>query len=137
MSQANIYITQVDADKIRNLLWEAKNTNYRGSPYLKQLAKELDRAVIVQPQEIPPDVITMNSTAVLLDIDTGEEMRYTLVFPEAADITQGKISILAPIGTGMLGFRVGDSFEWDTPGGKRVIRVEKVLFQPEATGDYQ
>jgi regulator of nucleoside diphosphate kinase len=57
------------------------------------------------------------------------------VFPEEADIPQGKISILAPLGTAMLGYRVGDTFEWDTPGGKRSIRVMKILYQPEASGD--
>jgi regulator of nucleoside diphosphate kinase len=97
----------------------------------------LDKAHVVDSHEIPPDVITLNSTARLLDIDSGEAMDYTLVFPEDADVSKGKISVLAPIGTGMLGFRVGDVFEWDTPGGKRKMRVEKVIFQPEASGDYR
>ena len=59
----------------------------------------------------------MRSTASLLDLDTREEMDYTLVFPEDADPLEGKISILAPIGTAMLGYRVGDEFSWGTPDG--------------------
>lgn len=137
MTDQTIYITQADAEKIRALLWEAGASDYRGSPYLKQLRQELDRAVIVEPENIPPDVITMNSTAVLADAETGEEMVYTLVFPDQADLAEGKISILAPIGTGMLGYRVGSSFVWDTPGGPRTLRVSKVTFQPEASGNYQ
>lgn len=136
-NQPSIYITKTDAKKLRDLLWEAQASEYRGSAYLKMLASELDRAQIVESQQIPPDVITLNSTVQLIDQEMDDEMIYTLVFPEAADISQGKISILAPIGTAMLGYRVGDTFEWETPGGKRKIRVGKILFQPEASGDYQ
>lgn len=64
-------------------------------------------------------------------------MDYTLVFPEDADPGKGRISVLAPIGTGMLGCRVGDTFEWDTPSGKRVIHVKRIIYQPEAAGDFQ
>lgn len=137
MTDPMIYVTQADAEKIQALLWEAGASDYRGSPYLKQLRQELERAQIVEPQQIPADVITMNSTAVLVDVETGEEMVYTLVFPDQADLSEGKISILAPIGTGMLGYRVGSSFAWETPGGRRTLRVDKVTFQPEASGNYQ
>jgi len=71
-----------------------------------------------------------------VDLDTGEEEIYTLVFPENADLKQGKISVFAPIGTAMLGYEVGDIFEWEVPAGKRSLRVEKILYQPEASGDY-
>lgn len=137
MNLPSIYITKTDEMKLRDLLWKAKSTEYRGSDYLKMLAGEINRAQIVDPHDIPQDVITLNSTAQLVDQETGDEMVYTLVFPEEADISQGKISILAPIGTAMLGFKVGDTFEWDTPGGKQKIRVVKILFQPEASGDFQ
>lgn len=131
-----IFITQVDAEKLRRLLWDAGSTDYRGSEYLKKLRQELERAEVVDPKLTPPDVITMNSTAVLEDIEAGEEMVYTLVFPEDADLSQGKISILAPIGTGMLGYRVGDIFEWDTPAGRVKIKVKALTYQPEAAGKY-
>jgi regulator of nucleoside diphosphate kinase len=137
MNQPMIFITKTDEEKLRDLIRKAQHTKYRGSAYLKMLAGELDKAQVVDPHNIPPDVITLNSTAHLIDLESGDEMSYTLVFPEEADVSQGKISILAPIGTAMLGYRVGDIFEWDTPGGKRKIRVEKVIYQPEAAGDYQ
>lgn len=135
MTDHQIYITAADADKLRRLIRDAQATEYRNSPYLKMLANELDRSVQVDSRQVPPDVITMNSTAQLREVDTGEEMEYTLVFPEDADPIQGKISILAPIGTAMLGYRVGDIFEWDTPDGVVKIKVESLLYQPERAGD--
>lgn len=91
---------------------------------------------MVALRDIPGDVITMNSKAVLIDLDTGEEMSYTLVFPHDADIDQHKISIFAPIGTAMLGYSVGDTFEWRVPAGLRRLKVKEILYQPEASGDY-
>jgi regulator of nucleoside diphosphate kinase len=135
MTEHAIYITANDAAKLRDLISQAQHSDYRKSSYLQSLSNELDRAVIVEAQKIPPDVITMNSQASLIDVETGEEMLYTLVFPDDADAMQGKISVLAPIGTAMLGYRVGGEFEWDTPGGKLKMRVTKVVYQPEASGD--
>jgi regulator of nucleoside diphosphate kinase len=137
MNQPSIFITTKDVEKLRDLIRDAYHTEYRGSDYLKKLAEEIEKAAVVLPDQIPSDVITLNSTARLVDQKTNEEMLYTLVFPEEADISQGKISILAPIGTAMLGYKVGDTFEWDTPGGKRSIRVKEILYQPEAAGDEQ
>ena len=97
---------------------------------------ELDRAQIVPSQAVPQEVVTMNSIVVLLDPLTRKEETYTLVFPEDADIGQGKISILAPIGTAMLGCEVGDSFESKVPAGKRRMKVNRIVYQPEAAGDH-
>ena len=136
MKENRIVITRVDANKLGDLIVEARNQGYRGSTYLNDLAAEVDRAILVEPKEIPPDVITMNSKVQLFDIENDEHLEYTLVFPEDADVKQGKISVLAPIGTAMLGYRVGDEFIWQTPGGSCRYRVEKILYQPEASGDY-
>ena len=137
MNQPSIFITTKDVEKLRDLIREAYHTEYRGSDYLKKLAEEIQKASVVQPDQIPSDVITLNSTARLVDLETNEEMVYTLVFPEDADSSQGKISILAPIGTAMLGYKAGDTFEWETLGGERTIRVKEMLYQPEAAGDEQ
>jgi regulator of nucleoside diphosphate kinase len=135
MNQPSIFITTKDVEKLRDLIRDAYHTEYRGSDYLKKLAEEIEKASVVLPDQIPSDVITLNSTARLVDRETKEEMVYSLVFPEDADTSQGKISILAPIGTAMLGYKAGDTFEWDTPGGKRIIRVKEIVYQPEAAGD--
>jgi regulator of nucleoside diphosphate kinase len=137
MNQPSIFITTKDAEKLRKLIREAYHSEYRGSDYLKELAEEMEKASVVNPNQIPADVITLSSTARLVDQETNEEMVYMLVFPEDADISQGKISILAPIGTAMLGYKTGDVFEWDTPGGKRTILVKEILYQPESAGDEQ
>jgi len=136
MSDRAIYITEYDRVRLRNLLEDEKASGYRGRDDLKELEAELNRGTVVAPQEVPGDVVTMNSKARLMDLDTGEEMIYTLVFPGDADIEQNKISVLAPIGTAMLGYRVGDTFEWKVPEGLRRLRVEEILYQPEAAGDY-
>ncbi len=135
MSSKNITLTQAEADKIRTLLWNAESSIYQGSPHLKKLEQELNQAIIVEPGQTQADVISIGSTAEMVDVGTGEEMKYTLVFPEAADLSQGRISVLAPIGTAMLGYQVGDTFEWETPMGKRVIYIEKISSPSEAAGD--
>ena len=136
MTERTIQITELDQKRLLDLIRDAQSGEYRKSVYLDKLRGELERAEIVAPEEIPGDVVTMNSTVSLTDLDTNEEETYTLVYPENADTTQGKVSILAPIGTAMLGYRVGDVFEWEVPAGKRRLKVEKVLYQPEASGDF-
>lgn len=136
MGQRTIHITENDLLRLRSLIIEARYSNYRGTPYLDNLVKELERANVVPSKEVPPDVVTMNSQVRLRDLDTDDEMIYTLVFPEDGDVSQGKVSVLAPIGTAMLGYRVGDTFEWQVPAGSRTLRIEEILYQPEAAGNY-
>ena len=136
MEARTIYITEYDLKRLRELIDEAKRLDRRGNEYLDSLDAELSRGKVVAPTEVPPDVVTMNSKVRLVDLDTHEEMVYTLVFPQEADRTQSKISVLAPIGTAMLGYRVGDTFTWQVPDGIRRLQVKEILYQPEASGDY-
>ena len=136
MSDRTIFITEQDRSRLRQLMANARYAEYRGSQYFEALVGELERGVVVEPKSVPPDVITMNSRVQLVDLESGEAMEYTLVFPQDADLAQGKISVLAPIGTAMLGYRVGDVFSWQVPSGERRIKVEAILYQPEAAGDY-
>lgn len=136
MSERTIQITELDRKRLLDLIREAQSGEYRKSVYIEKLRGELERAQVVSSQEIPGDVITMNSTVTLTDLDINEEETYTLVYPEHADSAQSKISILAPIGTAMLGYRVGDVFEWDVPAGKRRLKVTKIHYQPEASGNF-
>jgi regulator of nucleoside diphosphate kinase len=135
-SSRNIYITQYDFQRLRSLINEASHTEYRGSDYIESLEKELEAATIVAPKEVPPDVITMNTRVKVLDLDSRDEWEYTLVFPEDADLEKDKISVLAPIGTAMLGYRVGDTIECKVPAGLLKLQVKEILYQPEASGDY-
>ena len=127
-----IYITQKDMNRLRSLVDSMKSSRED----LKMLSGELEQAKVVSPEDIPGDVITMNSKAQVRDLDDNELMTYTLVFPGKANVDEGMISVLAPIGTAMLGHRVGDEFEWHVPAGAIRLRVEKVLYQPEASGHY-
>lgn len=132
MNPRIIYITEADIKRLRPLLEGVKNSR----DDLRSLQAELKQARVLAPTEIPPDVITMNSKARLRDLDTDEEMIFTLAFPGNANIEEDKISVVAPIGTAMLGHRVGDEFEWEVPAGAVRLRVEEVLYQPEASGHY-
>ena len=136
MEARTIYVTEFDVQRLRALIEDAKRLDPRGNQYLENLESELSRGIMVAPTDVPPDIVTMNSRVSLVDLDTNEEMVYTLVFPNDADIAKSKISVLAPIGTAMLGYRVGDTFEWQVPDGTRRLRVENVLYQPEAAGNY-
>ena len=135
MAKRTIYITANDMDQLRKLLGEEKNRHGYGNgrgEHLKGLEAELNRVKCVAANKVPRDVITMHSKAHLVDLESGEELIYTLVSPNEADIRQDKISVLAPIGTAMLGYRLGDVFEWPVPDGLRRLRVKAVLYQPEA-----
>ncbi len=103
---------------------------------IEELGAELDRATIVEIDKLPQDIVTMNSKVCLKDMDTGKDEIYQVVYPEDADIEQNRISILAPIGTAILGYKVGDIIEWKVPAGFRRLKIKKILYQPEASKDY-
>lgn len=136
MSERTIVITEFDARRLRELINDPGALEHRQPESLQSLKDELSRAQVVAPEDVPPDVVTMNSTVLLVDMETGEEETWTLVFPSDADVSQCRISVLAPIGTAVLGYRVGDTFKWNVPGGERHLRVKAVVYQPEASRDY-
>lgn len=137
MAKGKIYITEFDLKRLNGLINYAKEAwDKRAVQHLDDLDEELERAEVVRPEEIPPDVITMNSTFRLKDLETGEELTYTLVFPAKAESSNGKISVLAPIGIAALGYRVGDIVEWQVPAGLKRFKIEAILYQPEAALDY-
>ena len=132
MSERTIYVTSQDRQRLQFIqgMTESKDRSD-----LVDLVDELNRAVVVSPSEVPADVITMNSKARLVDLDNGKVLEYTVVYPQDADASAGKVSVVAPLGAAMIGYRQGDVIEWDMPGGRRRFRVEAVLYQPEAAGD--
>jgi regulator of nucleoside diphosphate kinase len=132
MKKQAIIMSAADHEELRCVVAAAGRLSKRGLEELAALERELNRAEIVAPGEVPPDVITMNSRAELLDLKTAERMEFTLVYPADANIDEGKISVLAPLGAAMIGYRVGDEFTWFVPFGRRRLRVTAVRFQPEA-----
>ncbi|WP_069999154.1 GreA/GreB family elongation factor [Cellulosilyticum sp. I15G10I2] len=129
-----IFITQSDKDRLLELIYKAKYEDLKDNLGLQELEAEINRAVVTSVDQLPANVITMNTKVILLIEDAEEE--FTLVYPNEADILQNKISVLSPIGTAILGYSEGSVIEWKVPDGIVLIEVKKVLFQPEALGLY-
>jgi regulator of nucleoside diphosphate kinase len=135
--QTSIYVTEPDYQRLSGLIQITRERNGVDREYLNKLELELDRAEIVDPKQIPADVITMRSKVRLKDLISGEANTYSLVFPTEANFSEGKISVLAPIGTAILGYKQGDTIEWPVPSGVRRLKIDEILYQPEAAGNYE
>jgi regulator of nucleoside diphosphate kinase len=135
MNARDIYITDFDMRRLKNVVEAAKEICEKDRNCLVKLLAELERARILPQDSIPADVITMHSIVSLKDLDTEEEMVFRLVYPGETDFGEDTISVLAPIGTAVLGYKVGDTIEWEVPDGIRRLTVQEVLEQPEAKGD--
>ena len=127
MITREIRITAQDMERLRELIEDATRGDPRKAQELRGLSAELDRAIVVDDGAIPEDVVRMNSEAHLVDLDTGEEIICRLVFPGEADIAHMRVSVLAPIGTAILGYRAGDTFEWQVPSGRRRLKIKSVV----------
>ena len=136
MPEREIVITNLDKARLMNILNSPTIQEGPDRERLAELRAELERAVIVEPGDVPADVVTMNSKVKVRDMASGELNEYILVYPHQADITKKMISILAPVGTALLGYRAGDVIEWKVPAGTRVLKVVSVLYQPESAGDF-
>jgi regulator of nucleoside diphosphate kinase len=130
----SVFITSADKSRLLKFISREREFGGGDSENLIDLECEIKRATLTSAKEIPKDVVTMHSRVWLQDLDSGENVFYTLVYPAEADLSEGRISVLAPVGTAILGYRVGDVVEWAVPGGTVRYRIEKVLFQPEADG---
>src|SRR5688572_22697665 len=128
-----IFITEMDYDKLRRLI-AGRRASGADAKHLNELEQELERAEVLDDNDtIPPDVVTMNSEVRLMDLDSGDTKVYKLVFPPQAR-AENALSVLAPIGTAILGYRVGSVIDWRVPRGVRRLKILEVLFQPEAAG---
>lgn len=120
-----IILTEADANQLRAILGRANQFGSMFTQSINRLSHELDCASIVPSSELPEDVVTLNSAVEVEDLETGELLRFTVVPPDHADVTEGRISVLAPIGMALLGYRVGDEIEWPVPGGTARMRIRK------------
>lgn len=132
MKKRKISITEKDKLKLKSLFRATIGVSSNDLNNMKELLEEIERAEVISDDNIEENVITMNSTVVVKDIDSKKEYDYTIVYPEYADSSKNKISVLAPVGTALLGYKVGDIVEWKVPAGKRRFLVQEILFQPEA-----
>ena len=128
-TERRIIVTELDASRLHRVL--EQYARGRNAAACEALEDELDVAEVVEPAEVPPDVVTMNSRVRFVDERSGEEHEVTLVYPFAANVDEGRVSILAPIGAALLGLSVGQTIEWPMPGGQiKRVRVVAVSHQP-------
>jgi regulator of nucleoside diphosphate kinase len=132
-----IYMTIPDIERLMALV-KAYRLQGREDGSLDILEAELDRALVMEAgRELPSDVVTLDSRVLVVDLDSGMERLFTVVLPSKANVDEGRISVLAPLGMAVLGYRSGDEIEWDVPGGRRRLRVRRVIHQPEAAARRQ
>lgn len=131
MLNRTIILSDTDHQHLEALVESSRYDAGLHEDYLDALEGELKRAQVVPPSDVPDNVITMNAVVRLRDLDTEEVEEYQLVYPVDADMAQHRISVLAPIGTAILGYQLGDVIEWPVPAGLRRLRVEKVTHQLE------
>ncbi|QIL79156.1 nucleoside diphosphate kinase regulator [Diaphorobacter sp. HDW4A] len=128
-----ITLSSLDVDRIEALLAAIPASALPGKA---ELQAELDRADIVAPEEMPPNVVTMNSIVQFAIVETGKEFVLSLVYPRDMDGSADKISIFAPVGSALLGLSIGDELAWPGPGGKPMtVRVKQIVYQPESAGE--
>lgn len=125
---SDIYVTEIDKTRLQHLI------ALEQAPDIFELEHEIERAIVVDAAHVAPDVITMNSRAVLHLDD--EKVEVALVYPQDADGTSRKLSVSSGIGTAILGYQAGEAIDWRVGNRTHRIRIEKVLYQPEAAGDF-
>jgi regulator of nucleoside diphosphate kinase len=134
-AEARIRVTASDYERLRSVIDASSTTRDRDA--VDALSEELDRAEVVPPERIGADTVTMNSEVVFQDESTGDTREATLVYPKEGDPERGRISVLAPIGSALLGLAVGQTIDWPLPGGKRKrLRVQRIVYQPEQAGHW-
>ncbi|WP_290650957.1 nucleoside diphosphate kinase regulator [Aquisalimonas sp.] len=133
-ARPKIVISSLDADRLDALLESLPEGAFPGKA---ELEAELARAEIVEPKDVPPTVVSMNSTVRFRVDSSSEEFNLTLVYPKDMDSSGSKISILAPVGSALLGLSQGDQIEWPKPGGGFLrVHIEEIVYQPERSGEY-
>ena len=131
MNDRQIVISEPNARVLRTLL-RARNATAHDQEHLHELSAELDRALVLEPSLVSPTVVTLHAPLRVRDLASGERHELTLVSPSEADVSIGRISVLAPLGTALLGYREGDIVERQMPGGLRRLLIESVMRAPDA-----
>ena len=133
-TRPKVIMSSRDADRLETLLNSLSDEAFPGKA---ELEAELARAKIVKPKDVPSTVVSMNSTVKFRVESSSEEFNLTLVYPKDMDSSGDKISILAPVGSALLGLSHGDEIEWPKPGGGLLrVRIEEIVYQPERSGEY-
>lgn len=132
-----IVITELDRRRLVGLVETLRQRGGADAPYLEDLEVEIERADVVAPADVPSTIVTMNSTVEVEDVESGRKREVTVVFPEKARLGTHCISVLAPMGAALLGARVGQAVQWSAPRRAQTARILRVVYQPEAAGDFE
>lgn len=133
---SKIILNRLDYSRIKQSIGDARQFKSISASEAENLMKELNSAKIVEPQEIPDNVVTMNSIVKISFSNTNKQVEFQIVYPDKANLKNNKISIFSPIATALIGYKVADEIEWLVPAGLTKIRIDEIVFQPEASGDY-
>jgi regulator of nucleoside diphosphate kinase len=134
--EEKIKITELDYTRLSNLIWNARKERGIELKNLDALAYELKRAEKVDSKQISPEFITMNSIVQVENVESKIPMTVKIVYPKEANFSKGHVSILSPLGSALLGYKVGDVVQFDAPKGKVNIKILAIEYQPEANGAY-
>lgn len=130
----SITVSSRDLNRLEALLESPALSRH---PAAIALSEELGRATVLPPEQMPADVVTMHSRVDCIDDVHGDQHSLTLVYPNEADSEKQRVSILAPVGSALLGLSLGQSIDWQAPQGRLLrLRVTAIHYQPEAAGDY-
>jgi len=133
---SNIILNRLDFQRIQKNISDARLSKSISAAEAERLINELNSAKVVEPTEIPDDVVTMNSVVKITFVNTNKQLKLAIVYPGQADIKENKISIFSPVATALIGYRAGDLIDWVVPAGTTKIRIDEIVYQPEASGDY-
>ncbi len=133
---SKLIVNRLDYARIKKCIDDAKNFKSLNKADADKLIAELDSAEIVEPQAIPSNVVTMNSIVKLSFLNSNKQVQFQIVYPDQAGIKQNKISIFSPIATALIGYKVGDEIEWVVPAGLTQLKIDEIVYQPEAAGDF-
>jgi len=131
-----LIINRLDYARIKKCISDAKQFNSISKAEADKLNNELDSAEIVEPDAIPSNVVTMNSIVKLSFLNNNKQVQFQIVYPDQENLKENKISIFSPIATALIGYKVGDEIEWIVPAGLTNIRIDEIIYQPEAAGDF-
>lgn len=132
-----LIVNRLDYGRIKKYIEQARQLRSINAAESEKLLTELENAQIMDPQDIPSDVVTMNSIVKVSFLNNNKEVQFQIVYPDQAKFKEQKISIFSPIATALIGYQVGDEIEWVVPGGLTKLRIDQIIYQPEAAGDYQ
>lgn len=133
---SKLIINKLDYARIKKCISDAKQFKSITESEADKLMMELGSAKIVEPEAIPSNVVTMNSIVKISFLNINKQVQFQIVYPDKANIKENKISIFSPIATALIGYKINDEIEWIVPAGLTKLRIDEIIYQPEAAGDF-